>query len=720
MKERYPLVFQVFHWAIAVLIIAQLSFIFLFKMFKSIEFGGLILDFHRSAGFIILLVLVARLLLAPFVKVPKSADGTPSWQKFAAHTVHGLMFLVLVAQPILGIVLASYRGDSISFLGIADIPPLMEYNPEKADQYFGLHAGLGIALIGLIGVHLGAVAFHAIFQKRNIVNRMLPAKKQTKFINKIPIWTQIFIASTILVSFTILTGLVSTSKARDAIRLQDAAFQQSLTINSMVETLGSDLNRIDGMLKNGEDAELVAEELGYLDYTFSSIAEKTSSTNVVDAIKQIQASVRDASIAIDYGDNAAINTAFKQILSDFENIKQAQVGAAFYAKNDAVKAAAEGHDFMLAALVPAVLVGVLVVFFLVQSIGSYFKEITAFANKISNGELEYHPVVIGQGEAAIALNNLIEMQTELRLAHKRTREVAENAQREASEAKASRNTIVDQMTKDFEKNVFSQIKLLGETARSVSKQSELVVTSTENSQEFTSEVSQEVQISASSINDIAAASEQLSTSISTVQSLVSNASSKATESAHSANEASRVTQELADIITNIENVVTLISEIAENTNLLALNATIEAARAGEMGKGFSVVATEVKGLADQTSKATADISQKIQQIKHASTAAVKSVEIINGLNSDVDDIAHDVDDSIKDQMDATNDIATRVETAAHGAKSIADRIEQINGISLEVGSTAEEMKNATGDMADKTELLETQARKFINSLRAAS
>ncbi len=87
---------------------------------------------------------------------------------------------------------------------------------------------------------------------------------------------------------------------------------------------------------------------------------------------------------------------------------------------------------------------------------------------------------------------------------------------------------------------------------------------------------------------------------------------KATERAAATNE---TVQKLGTSSQEIGDVIKVITSIAEQTNLLALNATIEAARAGEAGKGFAVVASEVKELAQETAKATEDIARRVEAIQ---------------------------------------------------------------------------------------------------------
>ncbi len=103
---------------------------------------------------------------------------------------------------------------------------------------------------------------------------------------------------------------------------------------------------------------------------------------------------------------------------------------------------------------------------------------------------------------------------------------------------------------------------------------------------------------------VASAAEQLASSIAEISRQVAGSTTSTGRAVNEANRAGSEIRTLADAALRIGDVVKLISEIAEQTNLLALNATIEAARAGEAGRGFAVVASEVKSLANQTARAT--------------------------------------------------------------------------------------------------------------------
>ena len=98
----------------------------------------------------------------------------------SARAVHVLLLIVLFAQAALGTIMAGARGDTISVLGLFEVPAFAAYDPDFADSLLVLHDTLAVLLIGLLFVHLGAVAFHALVQRRSILPRMLPPVDETE------------------------------------------------------------------------------------------------------------------------------------------------------------------------------------------------------------------------------------------------------------------------------------------------------------------------------------------------------------------------------------------------------------------------------------------------------------------------------------------------------------------------------------------------------------
>ena len=129
----------------------------------------------------------------------------------------------------------------------------------------------------------------------------------------------------------------------------------------------------------------------------------------------------------------------------------------------------------------------------------------------------------------------------------------------------------------------------------------------------------------SNVQVVASAAEELSASIREISGKIAETNRVVERATTTANQSNEKVVGLNEASKQIGDVVSLISEIAEQTNLLALNATIEAARAGEAGKGFAVVASEVKSLAEQTAKATEEISSQISAIQGSTQETADSI-----------------------------------------------------------------------------------------------
>ena len=138
-----------------------------------------------------------------------------------------------------------------------------------------------------------------------------------------------------------------------------------------------------------------------------------------------------------------------------------------------------------------------------------------------------------------------------------------------------------------------------------------------------------------------------------------------------AKNADQLVGQLSSGASRIGDVVKLIRAIAEQTNLLALNATIEAARAGEAGRGFAVVASEVKTLASQTAKATEEIAGQIGAIQGSTAEAVEAIRQISGVMGDISRFTSSIAASVEEQSASTQEIGRNVQQAASGAKELA-------------------------------------------------
>ncbi|MEC9236531.1 MAG: methyl-accepting chemotaxis protein, partial [Pseudomonadota bacterium] len=191
-----------------------------------------------------------------------------------------------------------------------------------------------------------------------------------------------------------------------------------------------------------------------------------------------------------------------------------------------------------------------------------------------------------------------------------------------------------------------------------------------------------------------------------------------------ADEASKIVETVVDQVvqleqagTQISKAVGLINDIAEQTNLLALNATIEAARAGEAGKGFSVVAGEVKNLAQQTSSATDEIGGYVGNIQAAMEAAVEGIRAIQSKIGDINAVNVKVSTVVEDQANSTQEIAKIISETAQGAHEMSDNISEVSSVAENTKQSAQEVKQAAGTLSNRATNLYDEVRGFLEKAR---
>lgn len=176
--------------------------------------------------------------------------------------------------------------------------------------------------------------------------------------------------------------------------------------------------------------------------------------------------------------------------------------------------------------------------------------------------------------------------------------------------------------------------------------------------------------------------------------------------------ASGTISDLGAAIKKIGIISVSIKEIAEQTNLLALNAAIEAARAGEQGRGFAVVADEVRKLAERTSNSTKDIASTISQITTISDAAVQSMgESVTEVENGISLIRHS-GEGLREIMSATVSMTERIEHIALASKkqssageNVANSLERITCLVDENVLSVQKTKLSAEDLAKSADML---------------
>lgn len=279
-------------------------------------------------------------------------------------------------------------------------------------------------------------------------------------------------------------------------------------------------------------------------------------------------------------------------------------------------------------------------------------------------------------------------------------------------------------------------QLIGGTVSSADS----VVHESEGMQKDAVQLSESAQEQSSAATAIAAAVEQLTVSIGVMSDNANEAGSLASRSEEQAKDGLKVVsittdaikkvadgmaqstatmEELAQKVGSITDIVRSIREIADQTNLLALNAAIEAARAGEQGRGFAVVADEVRKLAELTRKSTQDISTIVEGVRQTTDVAVdslsrvkvlaldgatrtesvhKAVTLMDQSSLEVGKAVASIVDALREQTAASNDIAQRIERIAQG-------IEQTHAASAE-------SKRRSGALVDLSHALNESVRRF--------
>jgi methyl-accepting chemotaxis protein len=281
------------------------------------------------------------------------------------------------------------------------------------------------------------------------------------------------------------------------------------------------------------------------------------------------------------------------------------------------------------------------------------------------------------------------------------------------------------------KELISEVKTSAASVASASHQ--LSATSEQLARGGVDQVEKTIQVSTASeemsqasldiarnTNDIADSSKAMVTTADNGKSIVHKSVDEVKEIAKTVHKSSEFVKELGSQSEKIGEIVNVINEIADQTNLLALNAAIEAARAGEAGRGFAVVADEVKKLAERTGKATQEIANMIGAIRSGVDNAVNAMDeasqkVRTGveLSNEAGTALNEIVSSASNLQSMVQQIAAAIEEMNSTTDEIARDIEQVAAVTKESSNSAEQVTQAATELNALSVKLDQSVHGFV-------
>lgn len=532
----------------------------------------------------------------------------------------------------------------------------------------GSRAGLGFTVIALLVLAMGLIA---LLQAQKMDDATAQIRNE---------W---------LPSVETVAEIGSVLGRTRALTLRTLVMEEEVEIRKTVELVErlnqeivGDLNRYEKDIDTSEDRQL------FESFKNSYAKYLSSQDQVLDGVVSSLERSDEIKTA-----NGALAVAADRMMVDLNKLIKFNEQGAVKAADQTSKAFDAAVFMIISVLVVILLLMVVIAIVLTRSIVSPLAEAVVVADRIASGDLTQPITIKGSDEPAHLITALKKMQINL---HGTIEKISES-----SNMLASASEELHAVTEDTNRGLNQQSAEIDQAATAVNEMTaavEEVASNAVNTADASNEADQSTNQGREKVNQV----------LESINRLVSNVSATSQE-----------VQMLAQSATEISQVLVVIRSIADQTNLLALNAAIEAARAGEAGRGFAVVADEVRALAHRTQQSTTEIEKMIEGIQSGTGRAVgamgESQEQANG-TLQVAKAANEALEVISEAITSINQknlvIASASEQQAQVAREVDRNLVNIRDLSMQTSAGANQTSAASQELSRLAVDLNSMVAKF--------